>query len=257
MLINTLLRKCNNDSVTVHLFLYLLVASDSRGTVTTTLQKLALELNTTVDKVRLRLKHLKRVGLIATPTKNRRNTKEGTNITICNYESYTMLELWESHNNTAVTPPKKEKEREKEKENVSPIPPIKEKEKEKEKENSSSSSSAHTCAQAEFLPLLRSDRIWGEVIEMRFQLSPNSLGRWIDTFSLDLQCRDVAHRNLQDAKRHFCDWLRIQLQSKAKTDGQKNYTTSKAEHIAAERERIMRKISSSGIEQDDTPSWLK
>lgn len=131
----TLLQKCNNDSVTVHLFLHLLTTSDGSGAVTTTLQKLAWELKTTVDKIRIRLKHLKDANLITTPTSNQQQTvctpQKGTLVTICNYESYAVIDLWENQRNPIKTPPQSHNTKETKKEKVSPTPPIKEKNKEK------------------------------------------------------------------------------------------------------------------------------
>ena len=94
--IKTLLQDCNNDSVTVHLFLHLLTTSDDSGAVTTTLRKLAGELKTTVKKTATRLTKLESTGLIAIEQKrNKKGTKreqKGTFVTICNYEMGTARE---------------------------------------------------------------------------------------------------------------------------------------------------------------------
>lgn len=250
--IKTLLQKCNNDSVTVHLFLHLLTTSDGSGAVTTTLQKLAWELKTTVDKIRIRLKHLKGANLITTTTSNQQQTvcspQKGTLVTICNYESYAVIDLWENQRNSIMTPPQSQEPKETNKENISPTPPIKENNKEKY------SSSTTMRAREEFIQVLKGDRIWGESVELRYQLQPEAIIPWIERFALDIQCRDVVHKDIQDAKRHFFDWLRIQLREQ--NNGQKHNSTSKAEHIAAERERIMREVASAAPRECDAPSWL-
>ena len=79
---NSLLHKCNNDSVTVHLFLHLLTTSDDSGAATTTLRKLAEELKTTVKKITTRLSKLENAGLVATKQKG---NKKGTKRNTCNY----------------------------------------------------------------------------------------------------------------------------------------------------------------------------
>ncbi|MBE6294252.1 MAG: hypothetical protein E7090_06170 [Bacteroidales bacterium] len=240
---------------TLQLFLYLLVNANTedrywqgilvkRGQIVVTIPMLVEVLDSTVQKVRTNLERLSTSHEI-----NRQVTNKYSIITICNYDSYIDVKT----DNQQTTNKQLTDTKEIKKENIPPIPPIKEKNKEK---YSSSSSSACACACEEnFIEFFKRDRIWGEVVEMRYGLQPNSISKWINDFSLDLQCRDVAHKNLQDAKRHFCDWLRIQL--KEKKYEQKTHSTGKAEHIAAERERIMREIASAGNIQDDTPSWLE
>ena len=78
----SLLHKCNNDSVTVHLFLHLLTTSDDSGAATTTLRKLAEELKTTVKKITTRLAKLENAGLVTTKQKG---NKKGTKRNTCNY----------------------------------------------------------------------------------------------------------------------------------------------------------------------------
>ena len=229
---------------TLQLFLYLLVNANTedrywqgilvkRGQIVTTIPLLAEMLDSTVQKVRTNLERLTKTQEI-----NRQVTNKYSIVTICNYDSYISIKTVNQQSTKEIN-----------KEKISPTPPIKENNKEK---YSSSSSSA--CARS-YIEVLKSDIPWGEVVAMRYSLgSLDVLNEWVDKFAIDAQCRDVTHKNLQDAKRHFCDWLRIQL--RVKSDGQKTYTTSKAEHIAAERERIMREIASAGNSQDDTPSWL-
>ena len=251
--IKTLLQDCNNDSVTVHLFLHLLTTSDDSGAVTTTLRKLAGELKTTVKKTATRLTKLESTGLIAIEQKrNKKGTKreqKGTFVTICNYESYAVLDIGDGNSKGTAREQQGNNTKETNKENISPTPPIKE----NKKENISSTTTA--CAHEGFIEELKTDRTWGEVIAMRYSLgSLAELDDWINKFSLDVVCRDTRHKNLQDAKRHFCDWLRINLREQ--NNGQKHNSTSKAEHIASERERIMREVASAAPRECDAPSWL-
>ena len=248
----SLLHKCNNDSVTVHLFLHLLTTSDDSGAATTTLRKLAEELKTTVKKITTRLAKLENAGLVATEQKgNKKGTKreqKGTLVTICNYESYTVFNLEQGNSKGTTREQQGNTPKETNKENIPPTPPIKENNKEKY------SSSTTMRAREEFIQVLKGDRIWGESVELRYQLQPEAIIPWIERFALDIQCRDVVHKDIQDAKRHFFDWLRIQLREQ--NNGQKHNSTSKAEHIASERERIMREVASAAPRECDAPSWL-
>ena len=207
----------------VQLLVYLLCQADEEGNVFTTVERICADLRLTRQVVRDRLKKLS-----STNTSTIKSTNKQTHITLCNFTSY---------NGEKIKVNQQTNQQEKEK--VSPTPPLKEN---ILKENISSSSTA--CAHEEFIELLKTDRTWGEVIAMRYSLgSLAELDDWINKFSLDVVCRDTRHKNLQDAKRHFCDWLRINLREQ--NNGQKHNSTSKAEHIASERERIMREVLAS------------
>lgn len=221
----------------VQLLVYLLCQADEEGNVFTTVERICADLRLTRQVVRDRLKKMS-----STNTSTIKSTINGTYITLCNFTSYNGKKNEVNHQtNHQTNQPEKEK--------VSPIPPIKE----NIQENISSTTTA--CAHEEFIELLKTDRTWGEVIAMRYSLgSLAELDDWINKFSLDVVCRDTRHKNLQDAKRHFCDWLRINLREK--NNGQRNNPKSKAEHIASERERIMREVASAAPRECDAPSWL-
>ena len=222
----------------VQLLVYLLCQADEEGNVFTTVERICADLRLTRQVVRDRLKKMS-----STNTSTIKSTINGTYITLCNFTSYNGEKIKvNQQTNHQTNQPEKEK--------VSPIPPIKE----NIQENISSTTTA--CAHEEFIELLKTDRTWGEVIAMRYSLgSLAELDDWINKFSLDVVCRDTRHKNLQDAKRHFCDWLKINL--RVQNNGQKHNSTSKAEHIAAERERIMREVASAAPRECDAPSWLK
>ena len=124
--IKSLLKDCNNDSVTIHLFLHLLTTSDGSRVVTTTLRKLAGELKTTVNKITTRLSKLESAGLIVVeqqPNRNQTETKQkGTLITLCSYDSYAMFNLEQPNRNQTETKQKPNND----KENFPPTPPLKE-----------------------------------------------------------------------------------------------------------------------------------
>ena len=224
----------------LQLFVYLLDKVDENGSVTTTYSQICKELGMSTQTLRTCLKKLS-----LTQQVTQQVTHRDTHITICDIASYKAEKNQGNTVANIVTNTVKETN----KENLSPTPPIKE----NKKENISSTTTA--CAHEGFIEELKTDRTWGEVIAMRYSLgSLAELDDWINKFSLDVVCRDTRHKNLQDAKRHFCDWLRINLREQ--NNGQKHNSTSKAEHIASERERIMREVASAAPRECDAPSWL-
>lgn len=280
--IKTLLQKCNNDSVTVHLFLHLLTTSDGSGAVTTTLQKLAWELKTTVDKIRIRLKHLKGANLITTPTSNQQQTvctpQKGTLVTICNYESYAVVDLWENQRNPIKTPPQSHNTKETNKENISPTPPIKENKKE-------NSPSLHLTVEPPPSKIYREVvELWDKICTSSPRLRAHSqarqnkvlcrvkeMGGYPKAIATITEMFTVVQSNsfyTGDNSRGWVagfDWFFenstnwckvIERVHNSKSNGQKHNSTSKAEHIASERERIMREVASAASRECDAPSWL-
>ena len=204
----------------VQLLVYLLCEADEEGCITTTIEQICSDLHLTRQVVRDRLKKL-----CSTNTLTIKSTNKQTHITLCNFTSYNGEKI-------KVNQQTNQYFNQQEKENNPPIPPIKENNKEKY------SSSTTMRAREEFIQALKGDRIWGESVELRYQLQPGALIPWIERFALDIQCRDVAHKDIQDAKRHFFDWLRIQLRYEQRTT-----PTSKAGYLQAERERLQREIA--------------
>lgn len=204
----------------VQLLVYLMCKADEEGAIVTTTAKICEDLNLTRQVVRDCLKRME-----ITNTLTIKSTNKNSHLTLCKFGDYNG---GKNNLNQQVNQQINQQEKEK----VSPTPPIKE-----NIQEYISSISTSACEEENFIEILKRDRVWGETVEMRYRLQPNSLCRWVEEFSLDIQCRDTIHRNIQDAKRHFCDWLRIQLRY-----GQKSNTTSKAEYIAAEKERIMREV---------------
>lgn len=198
-----------DDSLTVHLFLHCIInaavedhewhnTTIKRGQFATTIATLAKELKATPQKIRSRIERLQADNAIAL-----KSTNKFTIVTICNYDTYQSQTTNEQQTNNKQTTNEQ-------KENFPPTPPLKENNN-NNKYSSSSSISAH--AHEGFIEALKCDRTWGEMIAMRYSLSSlEALDTWLDKFSLDHQCRGIVHDNISDAKRHFNDWLRIQLQ---------------------------------------------
>lgn len=75
---------------------------------------------------------------------------------------------------------------------------------------------------------LKADRQWGEVVQMRYQLTAEALSGWLDNFVIDCLANGKAeHQGIDNVKSHFCSWLRI------KQDIAKNHANQ--QHTAARR----------------------
>lgn len=75
---------------------------------------------------------------------------------------------------------------------------------------------------------LKADRQWGEVVQMRYQLTAEALCGCLDSFVIDCLANGKAeHQCLDNVKSHFCSWLRI------KQDIAKNHANQ--QHSAARR----------------------
>jgi len=74
---------------------------------------------------------------------------------------------------------------------------------------------------------LKNAPIWQEQMCMRHKIRPPELAAWIETFSLDAECRGTLHDNLTQVKRHFNDWLRIQLREKKRQEDERDRQNQK------------------------------
>lgn len=81
---------------------------------------------------------------------------------------------------------------------------------------SSMTSIAGARENLKFAEELKKSQMWLEQMAMRFHVSTADIQKWLDKFALDMQCRGVEHRDLNDARRHFNNWLRIQLENERK-----------------------------------------
>lgn len=158
-----------------------------------------------------------------------------TFVTICNYERYQIQDntydntcdntydntytrsklsviqnVTKSETTPTTTPPRKN----------FPPHPLK-----KEYNSSSSSARAYTCAregEAAIIEQLRASPIWKEQVCMLLRIQPHELEQSFGLFKLSNDVRDISHMSLADAKRHFVDWLRIQIKQKQKNEFSRN-----------------------------------
>ena len=78
-----------------------------------------------------------------------------------------------------------------------------------------------------FVGELKRAPIWKEQMCMRHKITPSELEAWIETFSLDAECRGTLHDNLTQVKRHLNDWLRIQIREQRKINNENNRPNTK------------------------------
>lgn len=57
---------------------------------------------------------------------------------------------------------------------------------------------------------MKTDHTWNEPVCMQFHISAEELVKRLDTFYNHCKCENdgKAHSNINDAKRHFCSWMR-------------------------------------------------
>lgn len=81
----------------------------------------------------------------------------------------------------------------------------------------------------EFIQQLKNSPIWIEQMAMRFHIGIDEVIKRMDDFLLDLNCRGTEHRDFNNIRRHFNDWLRIQLESERRKNNVPNRQQSQSE----------------------------
>lgn len=205
----------------LQLFVYLLDKADENGNIVTTNSTICHELGMSPRTLRTCLHHL-----VATNKTTSKATNKNTHLTICNFASYKAEKIATDKQNDKQT----DKPKETNKENISPTPPIKENKKESLKE-SPINGAKESCR---FLPptVLQ---VQEYIQERGYAMSAE---RFVDFYT---------SKNWYIGKNKMKDW-RAAVRNWASRNndyGQKSTSTSKAEHIAAERERIMREVLAS------------
>ena len=96
----------------------------------------------------------------------------------------------------------------------------------KEYKNNISSTTSTTTARAHedenlvYIEELKQSEIWLEQMQMRFRLNADEIKEKLDIFALDCRCRGTEHKNLNETRRHFNDWLRIQIESQNRNNNE-------------------------------------
>ena len=81
---------------------------------------------------------------------------------------------------------------------------------------------AHEDENLVYIEELKQSEIWLEQMQMRFRLNADEIKDKLDTFALDCRCRGTEHKNLNETRRHFNDWLRIQIESQNRNNNEAN-----------------------------------
>ena len=81
---------------------------------------------------------------------------------------------------------------------------------------------AHEDKNLVYIEELKQSEIWLEQMQMRFRLNADEIKDKLDTFALDCRCRGTEHKNLNETRRHFNDWLRIQIESQNRNNNEAN-----------------------------------
>lgn len=75
--------------------------------------------------------------------------------------------------------------------------------------------------------VLSCEQTWLDAIGMNRHLSPENVGEWLDKFFAELEMNGETHKELKDFKKHFNNWLKIQLEHE-NSGNRKNTGNSKA-----------------------------
>lgn len=109
--------------------------------------------------------------------------------------------------------------------------------KEYKNNNSTSISSKGESKNFEFVDELKKQQIWLNQMSMRFHISEDEIKRRLDDFALDCDCRGTSHRDFNDTRKHFNDWLRIQLEAEKRknnvSDRQKSENKRRSYEVEA------------------------
>lgn len=109
--------------------------------------------------------------------------------------------------------------------------------KEYKNNNSTSISYKGESKNLKFIEELKNAQIWLEQMAMRFHIPIDEIVRRLDDFALDCDCRGTEHQDFNDTRRHFNDWLRIQLEAKKRknnvSDRQKSENKRRGSDVTA------------------------
>jgi len=105
------------------------------------------------------------------------------------------------------------------------------------KNNNSTSTSKGESKNLKFIEELKNAQIWLEQMAMRFHIPIDEIVRRLDDFALDCDCRGTEHQDFNDTRRHFNDWLRIQLEAEKQknnvSDRQKSENKRRGSDVTA------------------------
>jgi hypothetical protein len=84
--------------------------------------------------------------------------------------------------------------------------------------------------ESNYLDELSEDKAWQEMVAMKYKLKDiDEVIHWLIKFKVDISINSTQHRNLADAKSHFNNWLRIQIDKQNKENYGSNKTRTEVE----------------------------
>lgn len=113
---------------------------------------------------------------------------------------------------------------------------------------STTSTPSRACTREEnledFFEESKKSQTWLEDMCMRFHVTPDELIRSLDEFRLECKCKQTEHIDASDMRRHFHDWLRIQINNKLQQRGRGG------RHYQSNAEQADEYARSTGLSQD-------
>lgn len=182
-----------------------------RGQLVTSVATISADLGLTSQKVRTCLDRLRQSETISIKTTNRFSL-----ITICNYVRYQgFSDLAQQTNNKQITNKQQTNNKQitttKEYNNINII------------NNNDDNNACVRACEEEFSTELKQDQMWLEVMAKNYGLaSTQAVAEWLDKFNTNNECRDNTHSSLSDYRKHFNDWLRIQIREIKKNQNEQN-----------------------------------
>lgn len=183
-----------------------------RGQLVTSVATISADLGLTSQKVRTCLDRLRQSETISIKTTNRFSL-----ITICNYVRYQdFSDLAQQTNNKQITNKQQTNNKQitttKEYNNINII-----------NNNDDDNNACVRACEEEFSTELKQDQMWLEVMAKNYGLaSTQAVAEWLDKFNTNNQCRENTHSSLSDYRKHFNDWLRIQIREIKKNQNEQN-----------------------------------
>lgn len=84
--------------------------------------------------------------------------------------------------------------------------------------------------ESNYLEELSKDKAWQEMVAMKYKFKEiDEVIHWLIKFKVDISINSTKHRNLADAKSHFNNWLRIQIDKQNKENYGSNKTRTEVE----------------------------
>ena len=101
-----------------------------------------------------------------------------------------------------------------------------------------------------FFNEMSTDEYWRQIMCMNNRIKPPQLDEYLQTFYLECQCKSTTHTNIAHCKQHFFDWLRIQLNKKAKEEKEEKRKNTKNHGNKCFTEDELDAIVSAGLQID-------